>query len=80
MRNVCGENVITPYGIENINFNALISLNESSALIWEKLQDVDFTTDDMAKILENEYEVSHETAVKDCEKLLAQWVEIGLCE
>ena len=80
MRNVCGENVITPYGIENINFNSLISLNESSALLWNELQDVDFDVDDMAKVLEEQYEVDHDTALKDCKKLLDQWMEIGLCE
>ena len=32
----------------------------------------------MAALLEGEYEVDHETALKDSQTLLDQWVELGV--
>ena len=34
LRDVCGEHIIVAYGIENIDFNKVISLNESATYLW----------------------------------------------
>ena len=34
LRKMCGENIITGEGLENINFNKLISLNDTAAFLW----------------------------------------------
>ncbi len=81
LREVCGENVIVAEGLEVINFNKMLSLNESAAFCWKRAAALgDFTVDDLADALCEEYEVSRDTAAADVEAMLAQWQKIGVVE
>lgn len=80
LRKVLSEYMIVAEGIENIDFSKIISLNESSAYLWEKLQGKDFTPESMAELLTEEYEVSYETALADCKALADKWIEVGIAE
>lgn len=80
LRDVCGEKVLVAEGLQNINFSKIIRLNETSALLWEKLEDKDFEVEDMVDILCSDYEVTHEVAYKDCLDLANKWIEAGLVE
>ena len=80
LRNICGENIIVAEGKENMNFSNIISMNESSALLWQKLENKEFTIEDMADLLMEEYEVSKETALADSKLLAQQWKEAGIIE
>ena len=51
LRNVCGEHVIVAEGLEVINFNKLLSLNESAAYLWEQAAQLgDFTAEQLAAV------------------------------
>ena len=63
-----------------MNFNKIISLNESAAWLWEQLQGKEFTEDTLVQLLLEKYDVSEELAKADSAKLLAQWVEQGIVE
>ena len=80
LRKVLSEYMIVAEGIENIDFSKIISLNESSAYLWEKLQGKDFTPESMAELLTEEYEVSYETALADYKALADKWIEVGIAE
>lgn len=80
LRNVCGEQVIVAEGRENIDFSNIISMNETSAYLWNAIQGRDFTVDDLVKLLTQEYEVDEQTARKDAQTLANQWLEAGICE
>ena len=80
LREICGERIVVPEGIDVINFNKLISLNGSAKYLWEALQGKDFTVQDAAKLLTDKYEVAEATAAADAAKLIAKWQEIGLVE
>lgn len=81
LRNVCGEHVIVAEGLEVINFNKLLSLNESAAYLWEQAAQLgDFTAEQLADKLCEEYEVSQEQAQKDVNQMLAEWQKIGVVE
>lgn len=80
LREICGERIVVPEGIDVINFNKLISLNGSAKYLWEALQGKDFTVQDAAKLLTDKYEVEEATALSDAEKLINKWQEIGLIE
>lgn len=80
LRIVCGEQVIVAEGRENIDFSNIISMNETSAYLWNAIQDKDFTVDDLVKLLTKEYDVDEQTARKDAEALANQWLEAGICE
>lgn len=80
LREICGERIVVPEGINVINFNKLISLNGSAKYLWETLQGKEFTVQDAAKLLTDKYEVEEATALSDAEKLINKWQEIGLIE
>lgn len=80
LREMCGENIVTGEGLENINFNKLISLNSSAAFLWKKVADKEFTAEDMAALLVEEYNIDTELALKDSQALCQAWVEAGVAE
>ena len=80
LRQICGEYVVVGEGLAQVNFNKMLSLNESAAYLWKAVQGKDFTAEDLVKLLLGQYEVSEEVAARDVEKLLAIWVEQGVAE
>lgn len=86
IRNVCGQLLVMAEGKENLDFTEIISMNESSALLWEKIQGKAFTAKDLARILMDEYQIDDNTplpeekAMQDAEAVIKQWKEIGMIE
>ena len=80
LRNVCGEQVIVAEGRENIDFSNIISMNETSAYLWNAIQGKDFTVDDLVKLLTQEYDVDEQTARKDAQALAIPGLAAGICE
>ena len=80
LREMCGENIVTAEGIEHINFNKLISLNSSAAYLWENLIGKEFSVEDMAALLVEQYDIDMERALKDSESLSKAWMEAGVTE
>lgn len=79
LRDVCGEYIIVAEGKENIDFSNIISLNESSAYLWKKAQDMEsFSVEDLARLLMEEYDVDMPTALADSKTLAGQWVSLGI--
>ena len=81
LRDVCGEKAIIGEGIEAVNFNKLIGLNDTAAWLWEKAAELDdFTAQELADALCQEYDVTPERALADVEKLMASWQSAGIVE
>lgn len=80
LRQMCGENVVTGEGLQHINFNKLITLNDSAAYLWNELQNIEFDVDKMADLLIAKYKIDRELAFKDSEALAATWIKIGIAE
>ena len=80
LRDVCGEHIVVAEGIENIDFSNIISMNETSAYLWEHIQGREFEVSDMVKLLTDAYEVDAHTAEADCATLVRQWVDAGIVE
>ncbi len=81
LREVCGENIIVAEGDENIDFSNIISMNESSAYLWQEVQKLDnFTIDTLTQLLCEQYEINEETAKKDVTTLATQWAAAGIIE
>ena len=72
------EFIITAENIKQIDFNRMISLNESAAYLWKEVDGKDFTAEDLAALLEARYEVDHETALRDSQAIAAKWLEAGI--
>lgn len=80
LRTVCGENIIVAEGEENIDFSNIISMNESSAYLWQNIQEKEFTHEDLVKLLLDEYEVDENTALADVKVLTDLWNQAGIIE
>lgn len=80
LREMCGENIVAAEGLENINFNKLISLNESAAYLWKELENKEFTVEDMAESLISRYGIDKELALKDSTNLCDAWIKAGIAE
>ena len=80
LRVVCGENIIVAEGEENIDFSNIISMNESSAYLWQNIQGKEFTHEDLVGLLSQEYEVDEATAMKDVKALTELWLQAGIIE
>ena len=80
LHKVCGEHVVIAEGLENIDFNNIISMNETAAYIWDKVTGDNFTVSDMVDALMEEYDVDEATATADCEALASLWLKAGICE
>jgi hypothetical protein len=81
LREVCGENIIVAEGDENIDFSNIISMNESSAYLWQEVQKLDnFTIDTLTQLLCEQYEIDEATAKNDVTTLATQWAAAGIIE
>ena len=72
------EFIITAENIHNINFNKMISLNESAAYLWKSVNGIDFNADTLADLLVERYEIDRETALRDSEAIIVKWKEAGI--
>ena len=79
LRKLLGEYILLAEGIEHVNFNRMITLNESAASLWTAFEGKEFTVQDMADELVRLYDgVTPEKALEDSKKLAEKWIEIGV--
>jgi hypothetical protein len=78
LNQVCGESFLVPMGEENIDFSKLIALNESSLLLWKRMEQGAFEVDDLVGIILDEYEIDDATARRDVEDFLNKFRAEGL--
>ena len=80
LRPLGNEYILIAEGVETVNFNQMISLNESAALLWENVDGKDFDTDTLINLLVENYGISHEQAAKDIQPLIQSWKKAGIIE
>lgn len=80
LNQVCGESFIMPMGENNIDFSKLIVLNESSLFLWQKMENSEFTADDLVNYLLSEYEVTEEVARQDVDTFIKQLQEENILD
>jgi len=69
LRKVAGNYIAVATGEEAVNFNAMVTTNETGAFLWEKLKN-ETTEDELLKALLSEYDVDEETAKADISEFL----------
>lgn len=79
LRSIAGTNVVVPTGDNCLNFNGMITLNDSGAFLWRLLQDGS-DVEGMTQALLKEYEVDEETARTCSEAFLKKLVEAKCVE
>ncbi len=78
VRSMAGENVVIMQGNAGSDMTRIISLNDSSLLLWNELQDKEFEVADVAAILVENYDIDQETAERDATAWVAKLAECGL--
>lgn len=64
LREVANNYVVVPTGKASINFNGMITLNETGAFLWKQLLNAT-TTEKLVESLVSEYEVNEVRAYQD---------------
>lgn len=80
VRELAGENVVIMQGRSGADMTRVISLNNSSLLLWNNLLDVDFSADDVKRILLENYDVDEAVAAADAQAWVEKMQQSGLVE
>ena len=80
LRPLGGEFIVTGDGISRVDFSKVVSMNATSAYLWDKLSGKDFAAQDIADLLTARYDVDAQTALTDAGSLIAAWQNAGLIE
>ena len=79
LRPLGNEFLLIAESVDLVNFNAMITLNESAAYLWHNIADKEaFDEQTLADLLLAEYEVSPEQALADARKTIASWQDAHL--
>lgn len=80
LRELGGEYILIGESVELVNFNKIITFNESAAYLWQKIEGKEFNINTLTQLLLDEYDVSEELAHQDAQATIDDWKEIGLLE
>lgn len=80
MRRLGREYIVVPESGGLVNFNKMISFNDTAAYLWEALSGKEFTVEDIKQLLLEKYEVDEAVAGADAARLARSWAETGLVE
>ena len=78
LRELCGEFIVCPEGLDVIEGGRMFSLNEPAAYLWRQVEDIEFTPDTLLELLLKEYDVSESTARNDIQDLIKVFRESGV--
>ena len=79
LRHVLGSWVVLPLGAATVDFNGMLSLNDSGALLWKRLEQ-GASREDLADVLTAEYDVSRQQALADVDEFYDILVRAGCAE
>lgn len=77
LKNVAEVTVVVPAGAAALDFNGMITLNETGSFLWELLKN-ETTEEELLKAMLAEYEVDEATARAGIEKFVKRLSEEGL--
>lgn len=79
LRRVADSWVVLPVGNATLDFNGMLTLNDSGAILWKALEQGGEVAE-LADVLCTEYEVERNVALADAEEFLAKLERAGCLE
>ena len=79
LRQVAGNWVVLPLSDATVNFNGMLSLNETGVMLW-KLLEQGSTREALAQALTDEYDVTYDQALADVDEYLGKLARAGCLE
>ena len=73
-----GQATVIGEGVEQVNFNKIITLNSSAAYLWRAVEGEEFDVAKIADLLIEEYNIDRQTAEKDAKTITDLWIEVGI--
>ena len=80
LREIAGVSIIVKQGTRDIDLTHVISLNKSAKFLYEHFLDKDFTTEDVANILERTFHLNREHAETDAKIWVDSMIECQVIE
>lgn len=81
LRPLGNEFILVGESVAQVNFNKMITMNESAAYLWQQVSDgSDFDACRLAQLLSREYEVSEAQALADAGQTIQTWLNAGVIE
>ena len=78
LKTVAGKNIVVSVGAE-VNFNGMLTLNDTGVYLWNLLQK-DTTKDDILSKMLEEYDVSEEIASADIDAFIQKLRQANILE
>lgn len=79
LREVAGDTVVVPIGKATLDFNGMITLNETGAFLWKLLQS-GATEDELIQAMLKEYDAEESVINKDVKSFITKLEGAGLLE
>ncbi|MEN6461370.1 MAG: PqqD family protein [Syntrophomonas sp.] len=70
LREIAGQWVVVPLGERVVEFNGIMTLNETGVTIWKRLEN-DSSEDDLVQAILTEYTIDEETARADIREFVS---------
>lgn len=80
VREIAGENVVIMQGRQGADLTHIITLNASALVLWNALTGKEFTVEEAAEVLVQNFEVESEVALRDATVWVERMAECGLIE
>ena len=83
LRKLGNEFILVGESMELINFNKMITLNETAGFLWARAEELSssngsFSAQELCKALCAEYEVEPEQALSDVQATIQSWIDAGV--
>ncbi len=75
LRKIGDEYIMIAEQEEQLDYTQAISLNETAAYLIKESKDLDVSAEVWASLLEQKYEVDHQTALDDAQRLIEVLIE-----
>lgn len=80
LRSLGNEHLLVAESLEMTNFNRMISMNESAAMLWKEIDGKDFDAETLTNLLMENYDINRDVAEHDVTALLKSWKEADIIE
>ncbi len=81
LREICGVKIIMGEGANVVDFGKLVSVNDTSAWIWEYCAGKEYFDEEMiVEAICREYDVEKDHAMKSVCDILSQWKDLDMIE
>ena len=78
LRELGGDYILIGESIELVNFNNIITFNETAAYLWKQVEKKEFDVNTLTQLLLDEYDVTEDIAREDAQATIDDWKEIGI--